>query len=118
MAAVRPADRWSTRPDSVDLSPNKIAVFPLAERGVGVANSGEGVGVTYLIEAALEHADPMRLIDVTSRLTERQLTDPELITAAEAREIARAQGAAFYLQGVVLGHRDSTTVVFTGTTYH
>lgn len=93
------------------LSPDKIAVFPLVSRGVGSVAELDGVGVAYLIEAALEHADPLRLIDVTPRLSAAELADPSRIGAAAARATAREHGAAFYLTGVIQGHSDSTTVM-------
>ncbi|MGD8277164.1 MAG: serine/threonine-protein kinase, partial [Gemmatimonadota bacterium] len=102
---------WLSRPEPPVLSPDKVAVFPLATRGVGAESALDGTGVAYLIEAALEHADPLRMIDVATRLTERELVDPSLITAHSAREISRGLGAGFYLDGVVQGHRDSTTVI-------
>jgi serine/threonine protein kinase len=99
---------WNRRGEV--LSPNKVAVFPLAVRGLPAADSGVGVGVSYLIEAALERANPLQLIDVAGRLTESELSDPQLISDRSAHRIARQVGAAFALRGVVLGHPDSTTV--------
>jgi tRNA A-37 threonylcarbamoyl transferase component Bud32/tetratricopeptide (TPR) repeat protein len=96
--------------DEMPLSPGKVAVFPLATRGLPAADSGAGVGVAYLIEAALERADPLQLIDITGRLSPDQIAGPERISDRAARRIARQVGAAFSLRGVVLGHRDSTTV--------
>lgn len=98
---------WPTQ----DLSPDKLAVFPLVSRGVGAIDELDGVGVAYLIEAALEHADPLRLIDVTPRLSAGAVADPSLIPDGLARSIARDHGAAFYLTGVIQGHADSTTVI-------
>lgn len=112
LAAVGSVVGWRlSLADGVLLSENKIAVFPLVARGVGEDGTGAGRSVAYLIEAALEHAEPLRLIDATSRLREDQVSSPDLISSAAANEIARAQGAAYYLRGVVQGHRDSTTVI-------
>jgi tRNA A-37 threonylcarbamoyl transferase component Bud32/TolB-like protein len=99
------------RPPSVALAREKVAVFPIAERGLPPEQAGAGRSMTYLIEAALDHAEPLRFIDVASRLGASQLADPELITAAEARTVARDRGAAFSLTGVVQGHGDSITVI-------
>ena len=102
---------WLTRPEPLALSPEKIAVFPLASRGFEASDPVDGAGVAYLIGAALEHADPLRFIDVTDRLDQSQQDDPERISAPSARRIAVDLGAGFYLKGIVQQHRDSTTVI-------
>lgn len=102
---------WMGRPDPPVTSRDKVTVFPLATRGLGAPELLDGGGVAYLIEAALEHADPLRLIDATSRLTDAQRADPAGIPASDARTIAIETGAAHYLTGVVQGHQDSTTVI-------
>jgi hypothetical protein len=76
VAATATAAVLLWKPDGEALSPNKVAVFPLAVRGLPAADSGVGVGVAYLIEAALERADPLELIDVTGRLSASELADP------------------------------------------
>jgi len=96
---------------SLSISANKVAVFPIAESGLPIAESGVGLGVTYLIEAALDRAAPLKFIDVAPWLDERQLANPERITADAARRIALDRGAAYHLGGVVQGHGDSTTVI-------
>ncbi|HZI27975.1 MAG TPA: serine/threonine-protein kinase [Gemmatimonadaceae bacterium] len=110
-AALALASLLVWNPDELPLSPNKVAVFPLAARGLPAADSAAGLGVAYLIEAALERADPLQLIDVAGRLTEAELADPQTISDRAAHRIARQVGAAFALRGVVLGHPDSTTVL-------
>jgi eukaryotic-like serine/threonine-protein kinase len=102
---------WLTSSNASELSQNKIAVFPLATLGIGPTRTQDGAGVAYLIEAALERAEPLRLIDATSRLTASELQDPQTIGSKNAIKIARGLGAAFYVAGVVQGHRDSTTVI-------
>jgi serine/threonine protein kinase len=102
---------WFTRPEEPSLSPEKIAVFPFASRGFEASDPVDGAGVAYLVGAALEHADPLRFIDVTDRLDRSQLDDPERIPAPSARRIALELGAGFYLRGVVQRHLDSATVI-------
>jgi len=97
------------RPEPVLLDLNKVTVFPLVEQGL--ATEGDGYGVTLLIEAALEHADPLRWIDAVPRLDERELTSPQLISAGTARSIARVEGARYYITGAVNVRADSTTVI-------
>jgi serine/threonine protein kinase/tetratricopeptide (TPR) repeat protein len=96
-----------TRPP---LESHKVALLPLAEEGVSASDAGVGRGVSYLIEAALEHAEPLRVTDVTDRLSEAELANVALVGARRARALARDQGAAYYLRGLVHEHADSTTV--------
>ena len=102
---------WPQRP--VLLSANKVAVFPLAISGMESAGSGVniGMGVAYLIEAALERADPLQLVDAAGRLTAEQLADPLTIRDRDARDIASGLGTAYALRGVVQRHSDSNTVI-------
>ena len=102
---------WITRPEDQELSLNKVAVFPFATRGLRDGGSVDGRGVAYLIGAALEHADPLRFIDVSPRLEGEDLSNPEDIPSQRAQEIAGDMGAGFYLRGVIQGHGDSTTVI-------
>ena len=108
-AVVVAAAVWIGRP--AELSPNRVAVFPLVTRGLAKADSNAGVGIAYLLEAALERANPLQLIDVAGNLTAQQLRNPEILDDRSARRIARGRGAAYSLRGVIQGHQDSTTVI-------
>jgi serine/threonine protein kinase len=98
-------------PNETALSTDKVAVFPFATRALSPGDSGVGVGVAYLVEAALERANPLQLIDASRSLTGNQQSNPESITDRETSRIARELGAAFALHGIVQGHPDSTTVL-------
>ena len=112
LAAVALSTAWiSTRDSPSALADEKVVVFPLASRGIGIQDPIDGTGVAYLIETALEGVDPLRLIDGAQRMTEAQMAEPGRLTTANARAIARDLGAAHYLTGVIQGHRDSTTVI-------
>lgn len=100
---------WTPR--AVDVSPNKIAVFPLGTRGLRDADSGVGVGVTFLLGAGLERVDPLKFIDVAGRLTEAEMSNPQALSDRAAQRIARSLGAGYAIRGVVQGHQDSTTVI-------
>jgi serine/threonine-protein kinase len=101
---------WTLRSTPSLLDRNKVAVFPLEERSLSGDEGGAGASVGIMIGAALEHAGPLRPLDVRDRLTESQRTDPGTLTPAQRRVIAEAVGAGTYLAGIVQGHTDSITV--------
>ena len=93
------------------LSSSNVAIFPLATRGLVTGDSGIGIGISYLLEAALERAEPLRLIDVGGELSPETMLNPEAISGAAARRIARRARAAWMLRGVIQGHPDSVTLI-------
>jgi tetratricopeptide (TPR) repeat protein len=97
------------RPGALD--PNRIVVFPLAPRGVVRFAPSAGDEVALLIGTAFEHTEPLRWIDGWAWLDSTQRANPMLVTARQARRIARDRGARFYLQGLLVGRADSTTVI-------
>jgi serine/threonine-protein kinase len=97
------------RPPALDRS--KVVVFPLEERGLPPTDAGAGTDVAVMIISALEHADPLRPLDVRDRLTPQQSANPALIDAKRQRSLARDRGAALYTTGIIQVHSDSTTVI-------
>ena len=100
-----------SRGPAVVLAATNVAVLPLAVRGDVLGDSGLGIGIAYLIEAELELADPLRLIDIGGELIPRLRLDPEAVTMATARRLARRANAAWMLRGAVQQHADSVTVI-------
>lgn len=98
------------RPPAPVLDPNKIAVFPLEERALTVAQRGVGGDVAVMIGTALEHADPLRPLDVRDRLSVEQRRDPGLLSPQDRSAVAEQVGAAFYIAGFVQAHGDSITI--------
>jgi tetratricopeptide (TPR) repeat protein len=100
---------WSTRegppPDA-----NKIVVFPLAERGLGVSDSGAGYDAALMLTQAFEHVEPLRWIDVRLRLRERGVVEPAGLSAGQARAITLDRGARYYITGVAWQARDSAAI--------
>ena len=90
------------------LDQNKVAIFPLEERGLDAAEGGSGSDLVIMLNAALEHADPLRPLDTRDRVPSDRIGLP--VSAEAQRKIARQVGAAHYLTGVVQGHGDSITV--------
>ncbi len=110
-AAAGLAALWvGLQPPAPILDPNKIAVFPLEERALTVAQLGVGGDVAVMIGAALEHADPLRPLDVRDRLSSEQRRDPGLLSPRDRSAVAEQIGAAFYITGFVQAHGDSTTI--------
>lgn len=88
----------------------KIVVFPLAERGIPRADSGVGYDLALVIEAALEHTDPLKWIDGWQRLDARQRANVGLVTPDAARALTLARGARYYLDGIARSDVDSASV--------
>lgn len=99
------------QPPPPTLSSTNVAIFPLGVRGLVAGDSGIGVGIAYLLEAALERAEPLRLIDITTELSPEGLQNPEGISGATANRIARDAHAGWLLRGVLQGHADSVTII-------
>jgi serine/threonine-protein kinase len=93
------------------VDPNRVVVFPLGETPAQATQGGAGVMVSLMIGSALEYTEPLQWIDGLPLLDTRLRSDVGLLTAAEARRISRARGARWYLDGTVVRHGDSTTVV-------
>ncbi len=93
------------------LDANKVVVFPLGETPPEASREGTGVVVALMIGTALEYTQPLEWIDGLPRLDARLRRDPGLLTASEARGIARSAGARWYLDGTVVRRGDSVTVV-------
>jgi tRNA A-37 threonylcarbamoyl transferase component Bud32/tetratricopeptide (TPR) repeat protein len=102
---------WILRPRPLPLDANKVVVFPLAERGLGVSDSGAGYDATVMLTQAFEHAEPLRWIDVRSRLADYGVRDIAGLGSAQATRIARERGARYYITGLARQARDSVSVV-------
>ncbi|MGZ8392002.1 MAG: serine/threonine-protein kinase, partial [Gemmatimonadales bacterium] len=62
------AGLWTIMPKPPTLDPNKVVLFPLAERGLTSVDSGAGYDVAVILSAALDHAQPLKWIDGAPRL--------------------------------------------------
>jgi serine/threonine-protein kinase len=98
-------------PRTPDLDRSKVVVFPLEERGVPPTDSGAGTDVAVMIISALEHADPLRPLDIRDRLSPEQSANAALVTAERRRSLARDRGAGVYTTGIIQMRHDSTTVI-------
>jgi tRNA A-37 threonylcarbamoyl transferase component Bud32/tetratricopeptide (TPR) repeat protein len=97
-------------PERPVLDRGKVVVFPFEERGLPPTSTGAGTDVALMISAALEHADPLRVLDVRDRLSETQQANPGGLRARDRLKLARERGAAHYIAGVIQAHGDSITV--------
>jgi len=98
---------WPSRP----LDPNKVVVFPLGETPSTMSSRGTGIEVALMIGSALEYTEPLQWIDGLPLLSVPLRRDVALLTAADARRIARNSGARWYVDGTVIRRKDSATVV-------
>jgi DNA-binding SARP family transcriptional activator len=99
------------RMSSAPLDAERVVVFPLAATDPGLRGSGAGWDVALAIGAAFEHAEPLRWIDGWSWLPPAQRDDPSRLTPDLAREITRARGARYYVEGAIRGPPERRAVV-------
>ena len=64
-----------------------------------------------MIGSALEYTEPLEWIDGLPLLDPRLRHNVAMLTATDARRIARVAGAKWYVDGTVIRRRDSVTVV-------
>src|SRR6185436_12217109 len=92
------------------LDNNRVVVFPVAERGASSTDGHAGDEIALLIGRALEHTEPLRWIDGWLWMDSSRRGNAALLTAAQARDIARARGARYFIEGSLLRRADSATV--------
>jgi serine/threonine protein kinase/tetratricopeptide (TPR) repeat protein len=93
-----------------ELDPNKVVVFPPIDRRGESPSLEAGLALTFAIEAALDHTDPLTWDHGWDRLNEEVRRDPLLLTADAARQISLHRGAGYYLDGVIMYEGDSLFV--------
>jgi tetratricopeptide (TPR) repeat protein len=94
-----------------DLDRNRVVVFPPVDSRDNSASAQAGLDVALAIEAALDHAHPLRWDDGWDRLEDPVRRDPLLLTAGMANRISQDRGAAYYIDGVIGTDGDSATVL-------
>jgi tetratricopeptide (TPR) repeat protein len=99
------------RPQASPLDSRKVAIFPLVERGLWAADTSAGYDVAITLSWAFEHTEPLKWIDMLPRLPVGLQGNPVSLTSVAASALARNQGAAYYLDGVVQRAGDVGTVV-------
>ena len=93
------------------LDPQKVVVFPLQQRGPWESGAQTGQLVALMIGAAFEQAEPLKWIDAWSWLDAATRRDIARLTSAEARRIARARRARYYVEGDAARVGDSVAVI-------
>lgn len=93
------------------LAPERVVVFPLGVSPPSANQEGVGVEVALMIGSALEFTEPLEWIDGLPLLEASARRDAAMLTTRDARRIARAAGARWYVDGTVIRRRDSVTVV-------
>ncbi|HET7038702.1 MAG TPA: hypothetical protein VFH97_02380, partial [Gemmatimonadales bacterium] len=94
----------------VVLDPSRIVVFPLAATDPDLNTEGVGWNVALAISSALEHAEPLRVVDGWSRLTDSLRADPRRVRSTTALEISRDRRAGHYLDGAIRSGGDTIAV--------
>jgi hypothetical protein len=93
------------------LDADKVVVFPLGVTPRQAPGEGTGTEVALMIGSSLEYTDPLEWIDGLPLLTTSLREDPARLSARDARRIARAAGARWYVDGTVVRRADSVTVI-------
>jgi len=101
---------WWPQGSGPELDPNKVAVFPLADRS---GLSPDGGGIDVLIGMALEQTEPLLFRPAFDWLTPEQRADAGTITHQEGQRISRNLGAASFITGQILRRPDSVSVALT-----
>lgn len=88
------------RPGPV-LDENTIAVFPVRDPAAGTGSAVLPDDIAYAIELALDHARPLRWAHGWDWLDESVRSDPALLDARLERRLALANGARYFIEGLV-----------------
>jgi len=98
-------------PPAVALDANRILVFPLTETDLPADAAGAGLDAAVLIITLLEHAEPLKWDDGWRWMLPEHKSNPALMTADSARDIAMSLRARFFLEGELLSRADSAVVL-------
>lgn len=101
---------WMNQSALPDMTPEKVVVFPFAERG---SVTDQGGDVALMIGNALLHTDPLRWIDGWQHLSTDERADASLIDLERARDVARGVGAKHFILGGITETADALTVLMT-----
>ncbi len=102
---------WLLNGGSQPLDSNTVVIFPLEDHSADGQESGEGENVATIVGFALGGTEPLKWLDGWDWLTGEERVDPVLIDAGKKVEIARSQLARYYIDGRVVRHLDSVTVI-------
>ena len=109
IAAAIAVPAWVLLHRTTAANPNKVVVFPFAAPGSGT-EAGTGEAVALMIGSALEHTEPLLWLDGQDLLAARGGGAARLSTTDAARA-ARGAGARYFVDGAVVGTRDSLRVI-------
>lgn len=98
-------------PQAVALDSNRILVFPLTETDLPADAAGTGLDAAVLIITLLEYAEPLKWDDGWRWMLPEHQSNPALMTADSARDIATSLRARFFLEGEFLTRADSAVVL-------
>ena len=95
------------------LDANRVVVFPLRVNSNDVDRREVGEDIATLILYGLDGAGPLKLDEGWYLLEPLERDDIRLLTAERAREIARGQRAAYFIDGQALFRGDSADILLT-----
>ncbi len=98
------------RPRYAHLDNNRVVVYPLLS-STGGGSVADGEAVAIYIGFALDGTAPLRWIDGWASLPAPLRSGIAALTGAEARAIAVAQRAAYYIDGAIVRAPDSVRVL-------
>jgi tetratricopeptide (TPR) repeat protein len=111
IAALATAGWFALRaPPAIALDANRILVFPVTDDDLPADDAGAGLDAAVLIITALEHAPPLKWDDGWRWMLPEHRSDPALLSADSARDIATALRARYFVDGEFHSRRDSATL--------
>lgn len=108
-AAALSVPLWILSHRAAPANRNRVVVFPFEAPGSQIA-AGTGEQVALMIGSVLEHTEPLRWI-YSEDLPGAPHTPGARLRLRDATGVARAVGARFFVDGAVVAHGDSLTVI-------
>jgi tetratricopeptide (TPR) repeat protein len=91
--------------------PNRVVVFPIVDMTREQQLVDQGPGLAAGIGYALEETEPLKWLDGWDWLAPEERSDLNRLTPERMKQIAREQGARYYVQGTIVNQGDSLAVV-------
>lgn len=109
--AIAAAGVLARRVTGPELDRHRIIGFPLVSPATVGASGTAGEDVATLIGSALDRREALRWIDGWRYLPDADRAVPSAVSAQAMRDIARAQGAGWYVTGRIVLRGDSVDVL-------
>jgi serine/threonine protein kinase/tetratricopeptide (TPR) repeat protein len=112
LVAIAGVSAWYALHRRPSFDRNRIVVFPLHDPSAPSGSEESGEAVATFIGYALDGTRPLKWLDGWELLDPRRSSGRRL-EVSEARRLSRSVNAGFYIDGSVVRHPDSVTVMLT-----